>query len=172
MNESLPIPDWDEYFMRHAYLVATKSKDIKTRIGAVLVRDKHVISEGYNGICRKVNDTVPIRLERPAKYLWFEHAERNSIYTCARHGIATLGSIMFTQGVPCSDCARSVIQAGVTEVIVHQQWEDRSGLILNPKWLESCNVSHEMFEEAGIKVRQFSMELGIKGQCDGKVFDV
>lgn len=172
MNESLPIPGWDEYFMRHAYLVATKSKDSKTRIGSVLVRDKHVISEGYNGICRLVKDNVPERLERPAKYLWFEHAERNSIYTCARHGIATLGAVMFTQGIPCSDCARSVIQAGVSEVVVHQQWEVRSGLLNNPKWVDSVAASHEMFKEAGIRIRYFDMELGLKGQCDGKVFDV
>jgi dCMP deaminase len=172
MNNLLPIPTWDEFFMRHTYLVATKSKDLKTKIGAVLVRDQHVISEGYNGICRKVVDTVPTRLERPEKYLWFEHAERNSVFTCARHGISTLGSVMFTQGIPCSDCARAVIQAGVVEVVVHQQWEDRSGLKENPKWTQSCATSVEMFNEAGVKLRYFDMELGTQGQCDGKVFNV
>jgi dCMP deaminase len=172
MNNLLPIPTWDEFFMRHAYLVATKSKDPKTKIGAVLVRDQHVISEGYNGICRKVNDTIPKRLERPEKYLWFEHAERNSVFTCARHGISTLGAVMFTQGIPCSDCARSVIQAGIQEVVVHWQWEERSGLRDNPKWKESCQVSLDMLNESGVLIRYFDMELGVQGQCDGKVFNV
>src|SRR5438045_6573381 len=108
----LKIPSWDEYFMRHVYLVASKSKDTRTKIGAVIVRDKRIISEGYNGICQGVYDHIESRYVKPKKYFFFEHGERNAVYGCARHGIATLGAKIYTQGIPCADCARAVIQAG------------------------------------------------------------
>ena len=78
------IDNWDELFLRHVYLIGSKSKDKSTQIGAVLVSDGGIISEGYNGICRRVNDTLPARNIRPDKYNWYEHGERNSIYNAAR----------------------------------------------------------------------------------------
>src|SRR5437868_115563 len=98
--------DWDEYFFRHVYLASQKSKDERTKIGAVLVRSdsRAIISEGFNGICRGVDDYNSKRSEKPIKYFFYEHAERNSIYNCARHGISTLNSICYTQGIPCADC--------------------------------------------------------------------
>lgn len=171
-SKAPPVPTWDEFFMKHAYLASTKSKDPNTRIGAVLVRDRRIISEGFNGICQGVDDAKPERLVRPAKYIWFEHAERNAIFGCARHGIDTLDSTMFTQGVPCCDCARSVIQAGVRRLVLHQQWEDRSGLKDNPKWTESCLASLEMLKEAGVLIRYLDSELALEGYCDSKLFKV
>ena len=61
------IDNWDELFLRHVYLIGSKSKDKSTQIGAVLVSDGGIISEGYNGICRRVNDTLPARNIRPDK---------------------------------------------------------------------------------------------------------
>lgn len=165
-------PTWDELFMRHVYLIASKSKDERTKIGAVLVRDRHVISEGFNGLPIGVCDCKPERQERPEKYFWFEHAERNSVFVCARYGIATQGAVMFTQGIPCADCCRSVIQAGVTEVVVHKQWQEYQ--YANPQTSisqgkERCTT---MLTEAGVKIRVFDMKLGIQGFMDGKVLDV
>lgn len=168
----VPQPSWDEYFMRHVYLVASKSKDYRTKIGAVLVRDRHVISEGYNGIPMGVCDCDPARDERPEKYFWFEHAERNSIYVCARYGHSTDKTTMFTQGVPCADCTRAVIQAGVSELVVHKQWQEYEQKFAWEKWLESGKRSTEMLKEAGIPVRVYNGVLGLKGVLDGKVIDV
>lgn len=162
MNKNTYIDNWDELFMRHVYLIGSKSKDKSTQIGAVLVSDGGVVSEGYNGICRCVNDEVKERHERPEKYHWYEHAERNSIYNAARKGIKTLGSIMFTNYPPCTDCGRSVIQAGIKEIIFHKQWANYWDKIKTDKWKGHDNRTLIMFEEAGIKVRWFDKFLGVK----------
>jgi dCMP deaminase len=172
LKQEILQPSWDELFMRHAYLISSKSKDNRTKIGAVLVREKRIISEGYNGIPAGVNDCCPERFLRPEKYFWLEHAERNSVYGCARYGISSLGSIMYTQGVPCADCARSVIQAGIKEVIVHKQWQDYEVKFYWEKWLESGKRSTAMLNEAGIPVRVFDMALGLKSMLDGKIIEL
>lgn len=166
-------PSWDELFMRHAYLIASKSKDPKTKIGAVIVRDNSIISEGYNGICRGISDDIVERLERPEKYFWFEHAERNSIYHCARNGISTEGTTLYTQGLPCSDCTRAIIQSGIKEIVLHESWEHDIGLnIVREKWSVSGQRSDIMIYESGIKIRIFSGTLGVKTMLDGKIFDI
>lgn len=184
--------DWNEYFFRHVYLAASKSKDDRTKIGAVLVRpdSKAIISEGFNGICRNVVDPAddlykipyswtPIgeearipflkRKEKPTKYFFYEHAERNSIYNCARHGISTLNATIFTQGIPCADCSRGIIQAGISKIIVHKQWPN---LTHSPAWVESINYSKEMLFEAGVEIQWYDKVLGIKGYLDGKEIEV
>lgn len=161
--------NWDEYFMRHVYLAASKSKDASTHIGAVLVRENRVIGEGFNGICRGVIDAFPHRDERPEKYFWYEHGERNSIYNCAYHGIATKDSVMYTNDVPCADCARAAIQAGIVEIVLHRQWHE---LGMGEKWKENARRSLEMFEEAGIKIRYFNGELGLESLLNGEVIKI
>jgi len=158
--------------MLHVYLVASKSKDPSTKIGAVLVTDNVLISEGYNGFCRKVNDSVTSRWIRPAKYSWAEHGERNSIYNAARNGIKTLNSTMYTQGLPCVDCARSVIQAGIGKIILHKQWEDKfKELTVNGRtWTE--DISAEMFKEAGVTVEWLDKQLGVQSLISEKVVTV
>lgn len=163
---------WDEVFMRHAYLISSKSKDKRTKIGAVIVRDKHVISEGYNGMPIGVNDDLPERHERPEKYFWFEHGERNAVFSCARFGISCLGGVMYTQGIPCADCSRAVIQGGLSEVVVHAQWQSWEKQFGWEKWIQSAERSKKMFEEAGIKIRVFDLQLDLNSLLDGKQVSV
>lgn len=165
-------PTWDEFFMLHVYLVASKSKDPSTKIGAVLVTDNVLVSEGYNGFCRKVNDNVASRWERPAKYAWSEHGERNAIFNAARSGIKTLNSVMYTQGLPCVDCARSVVQAGISKIILHKQWEDAfKELTVNGRtWTE--DISAEMFAEAGVVVERLDKKLNVQSLISEKVVAV
>lgn len=139
---------WDEFYLQMADLIASRSKDRSIHIGAVLVKDGAVISLGYNGFPRGVDDNVEARHDRPAKYGYTEHGERNSIYNAARAGTSTMGSTMYTQGVPCADCARAVIQAGVTKLVAYYQADDT----VMPKWKESCAVGREMLDEAGVEV--------------------
>jgi len=76
--------DWQDYFIGIANQVKLKSKDKNTQIGAVIVgEDNEVVSTGYNSFPRGIDDDVPERQERPEKYHWFEHAERNAIYNAA-----------------------------------------------------------------------------------------
>ncbi len=174
MNQLLSIPSWDETFMRDVYWWARRSKDPRTKIGAVLVNWewKDPFSHAYNGFARKVNDDVPERWERPEKYFWVSHAESNAILNCSRTGRSTIGSVMFTQGVPCADCANDVIQAGIKEIVVHKQWQDYELAFNWEKWNDSSKRSIEKLSEAKVIIRVFEKTLGEVGVLDGKVIDV
>ena len=109
--------DWDTYFMGFAKHAARKSKD-STQVGAALVGpDREVRLTGYNGPPRGVAD-LPHRRERPTKYLYASHAEANLIAFAAREGIRTSGCTVYVTHFPCSACARTLIQAGITHVHV------------------------------------------------------
>jgi len=147
--------DWDQYFMSLVFLLAMKSKDESTHIGAVIVsEDNTILSTGYNSFPRGCNDTIATRQERPEKYFWFEHAERNAIYNAARKGHKLEGARLFTNGFPCVDCARGVIQAGIKEVIVSNLFDEH--LRNHPNWIASTNKSLELFNECGIITRTYS----------------
>lgn len=171
--ENYTPPSWDEWFIKIMYLVASKSKDPKTKIGAVLVRDRRIISTGYNGFCQGVNDNVSARWERPTKYSWVSHAERNSVYSAARTGIATLGTTMYTNGTPCTDCAKAVIQAGVAKVIVHRPYEELLyGVGVKNKWADHNAITLAMFNEAGVVVEVYEKPVGGIAYFDGKTYNV
>ena len=140
---------WTEYFRELAHTVKKKSKDKNTQIGAVIVgTDKEIVSTGYNSFPRGINDGVSERQERPEKYHWFEHGERNAIYNAARIGVSTKGTTMYLScGIPCSDCARGIINAGIVRIFC-----ERAGGATGIKWAESAERSWDMFEEAGVKV--------------------
>lgn len=158
---------WDQYFMTLAYLVSTISKDTRTHIGAVVVdSDNSIRSTGYNSFPRGINDNLPERQERPEKYNWFAHGERNAIYNAARAGIPLENCRVYTQAIPCSDCAIAIIQSGITEVITHAPW------IHPEKWKQHADRSTQMFKEAGIKHREYEgSTLKIDGLNSGVRFD-
>ena len=169
------VPSFDEIFMKQAYLIATKSKDPMTKIGAVIVRDKYAILSGYNGIAAGVKD-LPERMERPEKYDWMSHAERNACYMGAKFGVATDGATLFTQGIPCVQCADAVVNCGIKEVVIHKQWQDAALLSCSPKsqrpWTEVYWKSKVKLEEAGIALRVLDKYLDVFGYWDGKMFKV
>lgn len=147
---------WDDLFMTMVYLVAMKSKDESTHIGAVVVGpDNEVRSMGYNSFPRGINDNVAERQEKPGKYSWFEHGEANSVNNAALVGIPLKGCRMYTNGIPCTTCAGSVINSGIKEVIVDKWWNDNNMDI----WEEAAKISSVKFEEAGVKVRFYDGEL-------------
>jgi len=148
---------WDNRFMELARQISTWSKDRTTKIGAVLVGpNKEIRSTGFNGFPRKVNDAVESRHERPAKYFFTEHSERNIIYHAARNGIATEGCTIYVCGrPPCADCARAVIQSGIVEVVV-ETMEHKSRPEID--WEANTRAAIEMLEEAGVKIRTIEKE--------------
>lgn len=169
MEQLLPIPSWDEFFLRHVYLTALKSKDPRTRIGAILVRDKHIISSGYNGFGRGVKDLGERYNDRDAKYAFICHAEFNSVLQCAKLGISSDNTTLYTPGFPCSECCKAIIQGGISEIVLHKQWPN---LTYSEKWVKSFEISKMMTDEAGIKVRVFDGVLGMQGVLDGKVINI
>lgn len=148
--------DWDDYFMSMVYLIAAKSKDRRSHIGAVIVGpDKEIKSTGYNSFVRRLRDDVPERQEKPEKYFWFEHAERNAVFNATLIGTSLKGCKMYTNGIPCMDCARAVVQSGITEVIVDKSWEEKN----QGDDLEHSKRSLQMFEEVGVKIRYWEGKL-------------
>lgn len=148
--------EWDDYFMTMVYLVAMRSKDKSTHVGAVIVGpDNEVRSVGYNSFPRHINDDLPERQERPEKYFWFSHAERNAIYNAAMVGTPIKGCRMYTNGIPCNDCAWGILNSGIAEVIIDAAW-DRGNYA---QWIEHAERTKVMFKEADVKLRFWEGDL-------------
>lgn len=142
--------EWTEYFLNIAEQVKLKSKDQSTQIGAVIVgTDNEVLSTGYNSFPRGMDDSKQERQERPEKYFWFEHAERNAIYNAARVGIPLKGSsIYLTSGLPCMDCARGIVNSGIRVVYCKHICTTKN----KEKWVESQNKSYQLLLECNVDV--------------------
>lgn len=142
--------NWTEYFLNIAETVKLKSKDRRTQIGAVIVgEDNEIVSTGYNSFPRGINDDVEERQVRPEKYYWMVHGEMNAILNAARIGVSTNGCKMYlTCGVPCSNCGRAIINAGIKEVYCKVEDTTRN----REKWDEESARTKQMFEESGVKV--------------------
>jgi dCMP deaminase len=145
---------WDDFFFGIIRVVESKSKDRVSKVGVVVVGpDNEIRSVGYNGFPRGVNDDVDVRHERPAKYMWTEHAERNAIYNAARVGTSLLGCRIYLNWWPCSDCARGIIQSGISEVVINGKDYAEKEAKWNERWKEQCDTAKTMLKEAGIIVR-------------------
>ena len=146
------IPGWDEYYLDICKVVSARSKDPNTQIGCVIVGPNHEIrSTGYNSFPRGIRDDVPERMERPTKYLWIEHAERNAICNSARAGTATEGCTIYVEIMPCMDCARAIVQAGIVEVVVSSA---RMSQYSSEQFDQQFRMTEVLFGEAGVKVRR------------------
>lgn len=146
---------WDRYFLDMARFVASKSKDRATKVGAVLVASDHaVLSCGWNGFPRGVNDDVAARHERPAKYDWTVHAESNAITNAARRGIPLLGCTAYVTQMPCGTrCAGELVQAGVSRVVtIEPDWSDRHLCEAH-----RIQVSRAILGEGGVRLDFISM---------------
>ena len=144
--------NWDQYFMSMAFLIAMKSKDLSTQIGAVIVDNKNrIVGTGYNGFVSGSIESEE-RWSKPEKYEWVIHAEVNSILNATKD----LDScVMYTNGVPCLQCATKIAQVGIKEVVVDYVWDAAN----YNQWLESAQKTKQLFEECGIKIRYYKDEL-------------
>ncbi len=142
--------NWTEYFLNIAEQVKLKSKDKSTQIGAVIVgADNEVLSTGYNSFPRGLDDSKEERQERPEKYFWFEHAERNAIYNAARIGVSLKNSTIYlTSGLPCMDCARGIVNSGIKVVGCKTECTTKN----KEKWVESQTKSLQLLNECGVQV--------------------
>ena len=133
-------------FMRIAESIAQLSKDT-TKVGAVIIGPNGEGGPwGYNGAPRGSNADEDDRKKRPEKYWWFEHAERNALYSAARTGFATLGCSMVVTHPPCMDCARAIVQAGIYKVV----WK-AGDAEFNARWNEHRYRVEMLFKECGVE---------------------
>lgn len=142
--------NWPQRWMELALYVASWSKDSSSQVGVVIVGEhQRLLSLGYNGLPRGCNDNVLAnwgRHERPEKYKWYEHAERNAIYNAAAEGIALRGATMYASNAPCCDCARAVVQSGIREFhyFTDGPFFDR------PDWVANLQTALTIFREGGV----------------------
>lgn len=140
--------DWDRRFVELADHVSTWSKDRSTKVGAVIVgNNREVLSMGYNGFPREARDNIDARHERPLKYKWSEHAERNAIYNAARNGVRLEGSSIYLQWYPCCDCARAIAQSGIKKIVCHAPDFN------HPRWGDDFKISSEILSESNVETK-------------------
>jgi dCMP deaminase len=116
----------EEYLMESARLAAKRSTCNRLQVGAILERDGRIIASGYNGAPRGFPHCDPqvCRIDKPCTRT--VHAEANCIYFAARHGIATVGSTLWTTDSPCAICAQAIINAGIIRVVYEDEYRDIS----------------------------------------------
>ncbi len=169
-------PDWDQLYITMCYLVSMRSKDQHTHMGSVIVdSDNVLVSTGYNSLSRGIEDRPGSnRLSREGgeKYHWIEHAERNAIYNAARRGTVLKECRLYVPWTPCTDCARGIIQCGISEVVIHQNGQEFYNSHSTGKWEEITRRTTEMFLEAGVKMRYVTCNVVVPEiYMNGKIHD-
>lgn len=137
---------WDRYFQTMAQAVAAKSKDPSTQCGAVIADAKQrLVSVGYNGFARGVNDTPERYADRPTKLKLVIHAEANALLFAQRD---LDGCTIYTWPFqPCATCAALVIQAGIARVVAPLP---SAGIL--ERWALDIDLAQQMFREAGVEL--------------------
>lgn len=149
-REAMERPDNDEYFMEMAHLVAKRSTCLRRHVGAVLVKDKRVLSTGYNGSPKgtlhcEVKGCIREQMNVPSgtrhELCRGVHAEQNAIIQAAYFGVSVDGSTIYTTTYPCSMCAKILINAGIKEVVYSEGYVD--------------DLSKNLFAETNILIREY-----------------
>ncbi len=139
---------WDIRFIELARHISGWSKDPSTKVGCVVVgEDREIRSTGFNGFPRGIDDDPERLADREKKYPLICHAEENAIMHAARIGVSLKDSTAYVTWPPCSRCARSLIQAGIREVVYSSSEE------IPERWLEDFEISTSMLAEANVLVR-------------------
>ena len=121
------VVNWDHYFLYLAWVASIKSKDPRCRVGAVIAsRDKVVLSTGFNGFARGVDDADTLLADVPEKLRMICHAEANAIMNAARIGVALEKATIYVTKFPCLSCCNAIIQAGISRIYTHDHryWGD------------------------------------------------
>lgn len=148
---------WDKHFLDLALLNAKMSKDPSTKVGAILVRDRHIIGSGFNGLPIGLSDTDERLNNREVKLKFVVHAEMNSVLAAAKFGIPTNGSTIYLcatnssgeiwGGPPCHRCIVELIQAGIQKIVTYTPKKIPS------HWEDSLELSKQIIHEVGIEYR-------------------
>ena len=144
-------PDWDTYFMDIAHVVATRGNCSRRKVAAVMVKDRRIVSTGYNGTPRGVTNCFEGGCPRCASdapsgadlgECLCSHAEENAVSQAAYHGIPVKGATLYCTLSPCLLCAKIIINAGISEVVYENEYQFNK-------------QTRALFEEAGVACRQF-----------------
>lgn len=139
---------WDDRFMEMAQLVSTWSKDPGTKVGCVIVNDRHIVSTGYNGLPQGIMDLSERMIDREWKLSVTVHAEVNAILNAGKHGAKTEGATLYTTFPTCSHCSSAVIQAGIVKVVCPRY------STAPERWSSNFLLGKSLLEEAGITIQE------------------
>ena len=145
-------PSWDEYFMQITHLVASRATCLRRKVGAILVRDKRILTTGYNGPpaglphCDELGgclrDKLGVASGERHELSRAVHAEQNAIIQAAVHGISIEGATLYATNQPCSLCTKMLVNAGIREFVIADGYPD--------------DLAREIMEQAGVVVRKVS----------------
>jgi len=136
MEEHIPKnrPSWDEYFMEITDIVAKRSTCLRRMVGAIIVKDKHILTTGYNGAprgldnCLEINTCLRQEMKIPSaekhEICRGAHAEQNAIAQAAYHGIKIEGATLYCTFMPCVMCAKMLINAGIKRIVFKNFYPD------------------------------------------------
>jgi len=147
-------PGWDEYFMRIAGIVALRSNCMKRKVAALIVKDRRIISTGYNGTprgvrncneggCPRCNSWAPSGTALEECYC--SHGEENAIVQAAYHGISLKEAVLYSTYAPCLICTKMIINAGIREVVYNLDYPLAESAL-------------RLLAEAGVKARQIQLQ--------------
>jgi len=141
-------PSWDEYFMEMAALTSKRSTCLRRQVGAVIVKDKHIMATGYNGAprgikhCEERGGCLREKLDVPSgerhELCMALHAEQNAIIQAATLGQSIEGGIMYVTNQPCVICAKMIINAGIKRIVVREGYPDQ--------------LARDILGEAGLRI--------------------
>ena len=143
-------PDNDTYFIRMAELVATRSTCLRRQVGAVVVKEKRVLSTGYNGAPKGLKHCEEVGCVREQNHIESGtrhelcrgvHAEQNAVIQAAYFGVSIKDATMYTTNFPCVMCAKIIINAGIREIVFKDEYVDP--------------LSKEILDESKVLVRKF-----------------
>lgn len=146
-------PSWDEYFMGIARLVSTRSTCLRRQVGAVIVRDRRILTTGYNGPPKGIahcdvfgclREQMGIPSGQRLDICRALHAEQNAIIQAALHGVSTEGAMIYVTHQPCFTCAKMIINAGIVRVVYGEGYPDE--------------LARQVLEEAGVELEMWGQE--------------
>ena len=134
--------DWDSYFIEMAVLASERATCERLKVGAILVKNKRVIATGYNGSPSNSPHCIDVGCKIVDNHcVRTIHAEQNALFQCARYGVSSEGATIYCTHFPCLLCTKSIIQAGISEVVYLNDYKND-------------NYAIELLQEAGIKIRK------------------
>ncbi len=151
-------PSWDEYFMGITQMVAQRSTCLRRKVGAMAVRDKRILTTGYNGAPSNLKHCLELGCLREQRNIPSGqrhelcralHAEQNVIIQAAYHGLSIAGSTIYSTTLPCVICAKMLINSGVKRIVYLEGYADQ--------------LSLEMLKEAGVSLEKFTPREGEDG---------
>ena len=147
---------WDEYFMGIALFSAQRSKDAGTQVGACIVsQENKILTVGYNGMPRGCDDDhMPWGRDGgmlDSKYAFVCHAELNAILNCDRGNVRDC--IVYTTLFPCNECAKAIIQSGISEVVyMEDKYSDSDSVIASKRMFDTAGVKYRLYNKSDKKL--------------------